>query len=326
MVVMTTRGRAVVLILALALAASLLTLASLLVSTGTAFAIPQPEGDGQVVTSNVYLRSQVGEPWDSEDNDAAMNSVFGEGNWEEEFFETVNTGTGAGGLFSSNVRFIFLDGSDSGADELEAFLSANETALKNFVDQGGHLLINSAPNEGDGLSYDGRQIIFAGDYSTASFNVVAADPAHPIFNGPFTPAGTRYSGNYFGHAMVGGSGLTPLILRTVGDTADGAGDSNAVVLAEYRSGSGLTVLGGMTMPGFHEPQPNAQNLRANIISYAGLESTVPKSTTECKNNDWKKVKNFDGSPMFKNQGDCVSFVATLGKNEPAKNVPGPSTK
>jgi Ca2+-binding RTX toxin-like protein len=266
MVVKPTRGRAVVLTLALTLAASLFTLALLLVSTGTAFAISQPEGDGEVVTSNVYLRTEIGEPWGLEDNDAAMDRVFGEGNWEEEFFETVNTGTGAGGLFSSNVRFIFLDGSDSGANALEAFLTANETALKNFVDQGGSLLLNSAPNEGDGLSYDGRHIIYdGGGYST---NVVAADPAHAIFNGPFTPAGTRYIGPSFGHAFVEGAGLTPLILRTVDDTADGAGDSNAVVLAEYSSGSGITVLGGMTMSGFHEPQPNAQNLRANIIHYA----------------------------------------------------------
>jgi hypothetical protein len=274
MVLKPTRGRAVVLTLALTLAASLFTLALLLVSTGTAFAISEPEGDGEVVTSNVYLRTEIGEPWGLEDNDAAMDRVFGEGNWEEEFFETVNTGTGAGGLFSSNVRFIFLDGSDMGANALEAFLTANEPALKNFVEQGGHLLLNSAPNEGDGLSYDGRQIIFSpdGSVNTFSANVVAADPLHPIFNGPFTPAGTRYSGPYFGHALVEGPGLTPLILRTVDDTADGAGDSNAVVLAEYSSGSGLTVLGAMTMPGFHEPQPNAQNLRANIIHYAGFRN------------------------------------------------------
>ncbi len=268
MIVIPNRARVVAVISALALAVGLLTLALLAKPAQVqALAISELEGDGQVVTSNVYLRSELGgEPWGLEDNDAAMDRVFGEGNWEEEYFETVNTGTDAGGLFSSNVSFIFLDGSDSGANALEAFLTANEPALKNFVEQGGHLLLNSAPNEGDGLSYDGRQIIYdGGGYST---NVVAADPGHPIFNGPFTPAGTRYSGPSFGHAFVEGAGLTPLILRTVDDTAEGAGDSNAVVLAEYSSGSGLTVLGGMTMPGFHEPQPNAQNLRANIIDYA----------------------------------------------------------
>jgi hypothetical protein len=35
---------------------------------------------------------------------------------------------------------------------------------------------------------------------------------------------------------------------------------------------------------------------------------APTSFAQCMNNGWK---NF---PQFKNQGDCVSFVATGGKN------------
>ena len=40
-------------------------------------------------------------------------------------------------------------------------------------------------------------------------------------------------------------------------------------------------------------------------------SALPTSTQECKNGGWR---NFPG---FKNQGHCVSFVATGGKNPPA---------
>jgi hypothetical protein len=40
--------------------------------------------------------------------------------------------------------------------------------------------------------------------------------------------------------------------------------------------------------------------------------TSPTSKDDCKNNGWK---NFN--PTFKNQGDCVSFVATKGKNQPS---------
>lgn len=47
------------------------------------------------------------------------------------------------------------------------------------------------------------------------------------------------------------------------------------------------------------------------------------TTKECKKNGWKNFVNPDGSPMFKNQGDCVSYLTTLGQNEPGKNVPGP---
>jgi hypothetical protein len=40
-------------------------------------------------------------------------------------------------------------------------------------------------------------------------------------------------------------------------------------------------------------------------------NTYPTSATECKNNGWKAYG------VFKNQGDCVSFVATGAKNTPA---------
>ena len=37
---------------------------------------------------------------------------------------------------------------------------------------------------------------------------------------------------------------------------------------------------------------------------------VPTSKEQCKNAGWRNY------PQFKNQGDCVSFVATNGKNPP----------
>jgi Tol biopolymer transport system component len=43
-----------------------------------------------------------------------------------------------------------------------------------------------------------------------------------------------------------------------------------------------------------------------------VRSALPISKDECKNGGWR---NF---PVFKNQGDCVSFVATGGKNPPAE--------
>jgi len=39
----------------------------------------------------------------------------------------------------------------------------------------------------------------------------------------------------------------------------------------------------------------------------------PTSKSQCKNGGWKTFT----SPTFKNQGDCVSFVATHGKNQPS---------
>ncbi len=41
---------------------------------------------------------------------------------------------------------------------------------------------------------------------------------------------------------------------------------------------------------------------------------LPLTKDDCKNEGWKR---FDGTATFKNQGDCVSFVATGGRNPPA---------
>lgn len=39
---------------------------------------------------------------------------------------------------------------------------------------------------------------------------------------------------------------------------------------------------------------------------------LPTTTEQCLNGGWQTFK------VFKNQGDCVSFVATKGKNPPSK--------
>jgi hypothetical protein len=45
---------------------------------------------------------------------------------------------------------------------------------------------------------------------------------------------------------------------------------------------------------------------------------LPTTKEECKNGGWR---NFGST--FKNQGDCVSFVATNGRNQPAGSQPQP---
>ena len=39
----------------------------------------------------------------------------------------------------------------------------------------------------------------------------------------------------------------------------------------------------------------------------------PQSKDDCKNGGWQTLRDGNGKP-FKNQGDCVSYVATKGKN------------
>jgi hypothetical protein len=65
------------------------------------------------------------------------------------------------------------------------------------------------------------------------------------------------------------------------------------------------------------------NVDALYVSVSGsktvydFELTLPPPTSadQCKKDGWKAY-----GTTFKNQGDCVSFVATKGKNEPGKNT------
>jgi hypothetical protein len=210
----------------------------------------------------VYLRSTVGTPWGTTTNEQALDLAFGAGNWDDLRYETVNVGT----LFSGATRFIFMEGGDFLADELEAFLGANQAALENWVAGGGSVFINAAPNEGDGMSYGfGGVTLTYADFSSTG---TAANGAHPIFNGPFVPASTNYTGNYFSHASVSGGGITGLILDDNGD----------FILATRAFGAGHAMFGGMTTTNWHDPDPNAFNLRANILAF-GAVAAVPEPAT-----------------------------------------------
>jgi len=205
-------------------------------------------------TGAYYLNSNVpfGEPWGSTSNIDAMNAVFGD-TWTQDFFEEVEIFD----VFNGENCFVFLEGSDQHANELETFLTDNLEVIEGWVAGGGRLLLNAAPNEGDGMSFgfDGTELI----YSYFTSNATAVDDSHPIFMGPFTPVGTAWTGGSFGHARIEGEGLSNLIVDEFA--------TDNVVLAEKLYGSGIVIFGGMTTNNFHSPLEEAANLRANIISY-----------------------------------------------------------
>jgi uncharacterized repeat protein (TIGR01451 family) len=216
-------------------------------------------GDGQGVGTiftddlppDVYLRSTAGAPWGSMANETAMNRVFGSNNWQDLRYETVDPA----GLFTPATRFIFMEGSETTALEMQAFLSANLTAIENWVGTGGRLFLNAAPSEGSGMNFGfGVSLFYSDNTSSAS----AADALHPIFLGPFTPVGLSWTGGSFGHATVRGGDVTALVTNAFNGNA---------VLGQKRHGAGLVLFGGMTTDNFHSPQPEASNLRANILGY-----------------------------------------------------------
>ena len=203
-----------------------------------------------------YIRGSSA-PWGSTSNETAMNRVFGPSGWDD-----LRMADGAGPFATgtgNDYEFIFLEGSDGTANQLSAFLAAYSAAITDWVQQGGHLLVNSAPNVGADFSMLFGVTLHYDGSTTFGPAVTATNGTHPVFNGPFGATGTSFTGNYFSHATVSGGGLDTVIQR------DPQADA---VLAEKAEGNGHVLLGGMTTSNFHAPQPNADNLRANIICYS----------------------------------------------------------
>jgi hypothetical protein len=75
-------------------------------------------------------------------------------------------------------------------------------------------------------------------------------------------------------------------------------DASGVGTLTFFGGAGLYTVEGLS------PILPVQSLEVDCL---------PNNKDECKNSGWKTFG------VFKNQGDCVSFVATKGKNPPANS-------
>ena len=198
-----------------------------------------------------YIRGLVGEPWGYSYNSIAMNSVFGAGNWTAGYFETISVAS----VFNSSTKFVFLEGSDNSALELNTFLASNLPTIESWVASGGVLYINAAPNEGGNINFG-----FGGttlNYSSSSPMGYAA-VAHPIFNGPYLPSGGPWPGSSIAHGYITGTGFTTLI-----------NNPSLTLLAEKNWGSGRVLFGGLTTAFDHPLTDYIQELNRNILHYCG---------------------------------------------------------
>ncbi|MBK8344036.1 MAG: gliding motility-associated C-terminal domain-containing protein [Bacteroidetes bacterium] len=202
-----------------------------------------------------YIRRTPPEPWTwapiLNDNINEMNTVFGAGGWNSDYYTTVDVAT----AFGPTSKYVFLEGGDDHAIPMNTFLTANLTAIYDWVYQGGHLFMNAAPNYGTSMDWglDGVTLSYP-DYSSSGFAVALT---HPIFLGPYSPVGTTWTGNYFGHSTVEVPCGFTLIENEYGD----------VLCSERTYGMGVIIYGGMTSTSWHAPAPNASNLRKNIHEY-----------------------------------------------------------
>ncbi|MEM6993503.1 MAG: thrombospondin type 3 repeat-containing protein [Myxococcota bacterium] len=267
------------------------------------FTVPVHDADAQPA----YVRSSVGAPWGAIANEAAMDTVFGVGGWDDLQYETLDAQL----LFSPAYGFIYLEGGDDNALALEAFLSANQAALEAWVIAGGGLLVTAAPNEGANQDWGFGGVTLS--YPDVSQNPVQwGPPAHPAFNGPFLPTAFEFTGDSVAHASVTGPGLTALLVDA---------DMGGPPLAELAGfGLGRVVFGGLTTANFWEPAIEAGNLRRNIIAYLGAHDEdadgVPHAVDNCI-----AVAN----PMQDNaDGDALGDACDACPNDADDDVDGDS--
>ncbi len=291
----------------------------------------------------VYVSSTEGEPWGKGTNKEEMDMVFGSGNWNQFYYETAD----AEELFSAKYDFIFMEGGEYIANTMEAFVDANITAMENWVANGGNLFLNAAPNEGDGMDwgFGGVKLVFDDDYSTLTDYAEATDPLHPIFSGPFTPVITGiYEGNSFAHAIIP-EDLNSTVLMHDAENPD------KHILTYAKWGKGNVLFGGMTLSYFHYPQPEAQNLRANMLDFlsqktddfilegdndaivitpedidggsydnCGIASITVSPNTFTKNNAGENEVTLTVTDNAGNTSTCTSTIRIITSNEPPEVV------
>jgi hypothetical protein len=198
-----------------------------------------------------YMRSNQGQPWGHTSNEDAMNMVFGQGNWTDSPFQNQP----AADVFDDESECVFIDGSDFGANALNSYLQANLPLIESWVADGGRLFLNSAPNEGGNQNWGFGGVTL--NYGFQTDHLDGIDPNHPIWQGPFTPAGTSYDGTGTHHAWITGGGVTNLAVDPNGNFP----------LAELFWGQGYVLFGGLTTDTWWTTQPNGHNARANMINY-----------------------------------------------------------
>ncbi|HUK16495.1 MAG TPA: PEP-CTERM sorting domain-containing protein, partial [Bryobacteraceae bacterium] len=213
--------------------------------------------------------SQTGEPWGTmgvADYQNAMATVFG--TYTTEYYETADAS-----VFNPGTSFVLMEGGAGNDVPLQSYLDTYNILtpdILNWVAAGGRLMIDSAGWDNSIVTGFGDVTLNWDDYvNDESYNGYAVNPTDAIFQGPYTPVGTSWYGNYFSHDTVTGTGLTALI---TGDTGVGAN------LAYETFGLGMVVFSGETPPTFQSPQPQVYNLLDNELAFAA--TGVPIATPE----------------------------------------------
>ncbi|MCZ2140497.1 MAG: gliding motility-associated C-terminal domain-containing protein [Bacteroidia bacterium] len=243
----------------------------------TLTANPSGGGGGGPVQNGTkyYITDQ--QPWGVTSNVDEMNAVFGIGNWIQASFSNPAPAT----IFAPGTQLVFIDGGDMNGIACDNYITANIALIENWVNQGGQLFLNAAPNNGIQQNWGFGGVInnYPNYVPVLGNNVPGAlvtNMLHPINTGPFQPTDPNgvYTGNYYAHSNIINGGTTLM---------HSAADPNIAVLTEKNWGAGKVLFGGMTSTFFHNTVPplqnaDASNLRKNMLAYLSGPVMPPAPT------------------------------------------------
>jgi hypothetical protein len=181
----------------------------------------------------------------------------------------------------------------------------------------------------------GAALTIAGAFSGAGVFAAHADPASGVSGGACAqssvtgtwtvtqsnlPAGTPFtfqlqqSGTSVSGVATYDTGSGPVTGSVSGSELN---NQFHVVITWSATSAGdytATVAGGQMSNGFTFDVDNTWST-ATWSATGPNSCAVPSSTEQCKGGGWSNLMTAQGAP-YKNQGDCVSFVASAGKSDP----------
>jgi hypothetical protein len=156
----------------------------------------------------------------------------------------------------------------------------------------------------------------AGNWKITTWSTLAGSAGGSMGLMVFRPAGSAYT-------VVGASPMEALIANSLntftlaapiavqGGDLLGVSATSVTACGTFAAGTVVGGLGPAPLVGATVTPSFSLSPRLGNIS-ATLSPALPTTKDDCKDGGWQ---SFFGA--FKNQGDCVSFVATDGKNLPA---------
>lgn len=247
-------------------------------------------------TAAYYIHLSTEDPFYSTDNVEKMDEVFGEGNWTEAFFDTMDPDT----IFTTSTCFVYLEGGNYTSVEFKGFLDANIADIENWVSAGGNLFLNAAPNEGGNIDLGFGDITLWAYYYI--YDAKAIDVSFPLFNGPHVPVGIEWFGSWYNFTQARVTGDFTSVIKDYWSPTNYA-------LGYKEWGDGAVLFGTMTPAEYHTPSEEAGNLRKNIFEFLkyctpvdiGITGLITPDVNGCGLGEEEPItvtiKNFGETPM-----------------------------